>query len=35
MPPDLLGARKALAAKAAFLREVGLEVFICGSETGL
>jgi hypothetical protein len=33
--PDLAGARKALAAKAAFFREAGLEVFICGSETGL
>jgi hypothetical protein len=33
--PDLPGAQKALAAKAAFLREAGLEVFICGSETGL
>jgi hypothetical protein len=33
--PDLAGARKALAAKAAFFREAGLEVSICGTETGL
>ncbi len=33
--PDLEGARKALAVKAAFLGESGLEVFVCGSETGL
>ena len=33
--PDLEGARKALAVKAAFFREAGLEVFICGTETGL
>jgi len=33
--PDVEGARKALAAKAAFFREAGLEVSICGSETGL
>jgi hypothetical protein len=32
--PDNDGARKALAAKAAFFREAGLEVSICG-ETGL
>jgi len=28
--PDLEGAKKALAVKAAFLREAGLEVFLCG-----
>jgi hypothetical protein len=33
--PDLAGARKALAAKAAFFREAGLDVSICGSGTGL
>jgi hypothetical protein len=33
--PDLEGAQKALAVKAAFLREAGLEVFVCGSDTGL
>jgi hypothetical protein len=33
--PDLDGARQALAVKAAFFREAGLDVFICGSETGL
>jgi hypothetical protein len=33
--PDAAGARKALAAKAAFFREAGLEVSICGTETGL
>jgi hypothetical protein len=33
--PDTAGARKALAAKAAFFREAGLEVAICGTETGL
>jgi hypothetical protein len=33
--PNLAGARKALAAKAAFFREAGLEVSICGTETGL
>ncbi len=33
--PDAAGARKALATKAAFFREVGIEVYICGSETGL
>jgi hypothetical protein len=33
--PDLAGARLALAAKAALFREAGLEVFVCGSETGL
>jgi hypothetical protein len=32
--PDLAGARKALAVKAAFFREAGLEVFLCG-DTGL
>ena len=33
--PDEAGARKALSAKAAFLREAGLEVFICGSGLSL
>jgi hypothetical protein len=33
--PDVAGARQALAAKAAFFREAGLEVFVCGTETGL
>jgi hypothetical protein len=33
--PDLGGAQQALAVKAAFLREAGLEVSICGSDTGL
>jgi hypothetical protein len=28
--PDLAGAKKALAVKAAFFREAGLEVFIAG-----
>ena len=32
---DALSANRALAVKAAFLREAGLEVSICGSETGL
>jgi hypothetical protein len=31
--PDEAGAYKALAVKAAFFREAGLEVFVCG--TGL
>jgi hypothetical protein len=33
--PDVAGANRALAAKAAFFKECGLEVNICGSETGL
>jgi hypothetical protein len=33
--PNPWGANKALAAKAAFFRESGLEVSICGDETGL
>jgi hypothetical protein len=33
--PDAGGAKKALAAKAAFFQEAGLEVGICGTETGL
>lgn len=33
--PDLAGARRALAAKAAAFAELGLQVNICGSETGL
>ena len=32
---DAAGANRALAAKAAFFREAGLEVSICGTETGL
>ena len=33
--PHAAGANRALAAKAAFFREAGLEVAICGSENGL
>ncbi len=33
--PDAAGANRALAAKAACFRELGLEVSICGSQTGL
>ncbi|MBV9300929.1 MAG: fucose isomerase [Acidobacteriaceae bacterium] len=33
--PDAGGANKALAAKAAFFREAGLEVSVCGSDTGM
>ena len=33
--PDADGANKALAAKAACFRDLGLEVYICGSGTGL
>jgi hypothetical protein len=33
--PDLAGARRALAAKAAAFAELGLQVNVCGSETGL
>ena len=33
--PDAATAARALAVKAAFLREAGLEVFLCGEETGL
>jgi hypothetical protein len=33
--PDAAGANRAMAAKAAFFRESGLEVSICGGETGL
>ncbi len=33
--PDAGSANRALAAKAAFFRETGLEVYICGTETGL
>jgi hypothetical protein len=33
--PDAAGAKTALAAKAAFFEEAGLEVNICGTETGL
>ncbi len=33
--PDRNGANRALAVKAAFFREAGLEVSVCGTETGL
>ncbi|MBV9764875.1 MAG: fucose isomerase [Acidobacteriaceae bacterium] len=33
--PDAEGANRALAVKAAFFREAGLEVNICGNENGL
>jgi hypothetical protein len=33
--PDLEGARRALAAKAAAFAELGIRVNICGGETGL
>ena len=33
--PDLAGARRALAAKAAAFAELGIRVFVCGGETGL
>jgi hypothetical protein len=33
--PDAEGANRALAVKAAFFREAGLEVSICGTDTGL
>jgi len=33
--PDAEGAKLALAAKAATFREMGMEVSVCGSETGL
>ncbi len=33
--PDAEGANRALAAKAACFRELGLEVSICGTDTGL
>jgi hypothetical protein len=33
--PDAASANRALAAKAAFFREAGLEVSICGTDTGL
>jgi hypothetical protein len=33
--PDAAGANLALAAKAAMFREMGLDVSICGTETGL
>lgn len=33
--PDAKSANKALAVKAAFFREAGLEVSVCGTETGL
>jgi hypothetical protein len=32
---DAASANHALAVKAAFLREAGLEVSICGSQTGV
>ncbi len=33
--PDAAGAQRALAAKAAMFEAMGIEVFICGTETGL
>ena len=33
--PDAAGANLALAAKAAMFRELGMEVSICGTDTGL
>jgi hypothetical protein len=33
--PDADSAKRALAVKTAFFREAGLDVSICGSETGL
>jgi hypothetical protein len=33
--PDAAGANRALAVKAAMFRDLGLEVAVCGSETGL
>ncbi|CAF0815533.1 unnamed protein product [Adineta steineri] len=33
--PDAQGAQKALAAKAACFQSLGIEVFICGTESGL
>jgi L-fucose isomerase-like protein len=33
--PDAAGAKLALAAKAAMFREMGLQVSVCGTETGL
>ncbi len=33
--PDAKGANRALATKAAFFREAGMDVSICGAETGL
>ncbi|MCC6265200.1 MAG: fucose isomerase [Bryobacterales bacterium] len=33
--PDLAGARRALAAKAAAFAELGIRVFVCGEETGV
>lgn len=33
--PDLAGARRALAAKAAAFAELGIRVFVCGDETGV
>ncbi|UJR35260.1 hypothetical protein I4U23_028024 [Adineta vaga] len=33
--PDAQGAQKALAAKAACFQALGIEVFICGTESGL
>jgi hypothetical protein len=33
--PDAAGANRALAAKAAMFREMGIEVSVCGSEHGL
>ncbi|MCC7174411.1 MAG: fucose isomerase [Bryobacterales bacterium] len=33
--PDAAGANLALAAKAAMFRELGMDVFVCGTENGL
>jgi hypothetical protein len=33
--PDAQGAQKALATKAACFQALGLEVFVCGTESGL
>ena len=33
--PDAAGANLALAVKAAMFREMGLEVSVCGTETGV
>ena len=33
--PDIDAARKALAAKVAAFQELGIETFVCGTETGL
>jgi hypothetical protein len=33
--PDAQGANRALAAKAAMFRELGIEVSVCGTNAGL